>query len=159
MRRAWHGTTTIYFAAERPPIDEPVLVLDGTGQGPVNHLCVPSGVTDGYAPPGAALISVSIIGVHDLGDPALEATVREQMRDWFGPSVAGWRHLRTYRIREALPQRSARRPEDESARYHVAPGLYACGDYLENASIDGAMVAGRRAAESILKDRSAAGAR
>jgi hypothetical protein len=30
--------------------------------------------------------------------------------------------------------------------------LYACGDYVENASINGALRAGRRAAEAVLTD-------
>ena len=45
-----NGTVCMYFAAERPPISEPILVLNGDAQGPVNHLCVPSQVTSDYAP-------------------------------------------------------------------------------------------------------------
>src|SRR5262245_14395828 len=51
----------LYFAADRAPVDEPVIVLDGDGEGPVNHLCVPSAVAPSYAPPGAALISATVL--------------------------------------------------------------------------------------------------
>lgn len=34
------------------------------------------------------------------------------------------------------------------------PGIYVCGDHRDNASIQGAMVSGRRAAEAILEDHS-----
>ena len=44
--------TCLYFAADRAPVDEPVIVLDGDGQGPVNNLCVPSAVAPTYAHPG-----------------------------------------------------------------------------------------------------------
>src|SRR5665647_1582938 len=37
---AARATTCIYFAAERSPLGEPILVLDGEGRGPVNDLCV-----------------------------------------------------------------------------------------------------------------------
>ena len=32
------------------------------------------------------------------------------------------------------------------------PGVYVCGDHRDNASIQGAMVLGRRAAESVMQD-------
>jgi predicted NAD/FAD-dependent oxidoreductase len=35
----------------------------------------------------------------------------------------------------------------------VRPGLYVCGDHVDNASINGAMESGRRAAEAVLADR------
>jgi predicted NAD/FAD-dependent oxidoreductase len=34
----------------------------------------------------------------------------------------------------------------------VSPGLFVCGDHRDNASIDGALGSGRRAAEAILLD-------
>ena len=54
--------TCLYFAAERAPIAEPLLVLDGDESGPVNNLCFPSQVAPSYAPAGAALVSASVIG-------------------------------------------------------------------------------------------------
>jgi predicted NAD/FAD-dependent oxidoreductase len=36
-----------------------------------------------------------------------------------------------------------------------ATGVYACGDYLETPSINGAMRSGRRAAEAVLADLTA----
>jgi hypothetical protein len=38
--------------------------------------------------------------------PGLEAAVREQMREWYGSQVTMWKHLRTYRITEALPDQT-----------------------------------------------------
>ena len=34
------------------------------------------------------------------------------------------------------------------------PDLYVCGDHRDNASIQGAMVSGRRAAEAVIEDLS-----
>jgi predicted NAD/FAD-dependent oxidoreductase len=64
------------------------------------------------------------------------------------------RHLLTYRIPHALPAQAppALSPVEKPARR--SPGLYVCGDYLDTASIQGAMASGRRAAEAVLKDRS-----
>ncbi|NIP79103.1 MAG: hypothetical protein GWM90_07825, partial [Gemmatimonadetes bacterium] len=47
----------LYLAAPEPPESEPLLVLNGTGRGPINNLCVPDRVAPGYAPPGRSLVS------------------------------------------------------------------------------------------------------
>jgi phytoene dehydrogenase-like protein len=131
------GVSCLYFAADQAPLTEPILLLNGDGQGPVNHLCVPSAVAPSYAPAGAALVSVSVL---DL-EPD-ENAVREQLTAWFGPAVRGWRHLRTYRIAHAQPEAS-------SVAYPAE--LHVCGDHRESASIQGALVSGRKAAESVLQ--------
>ena len=64
----------------------------------------------------------------------------------------GWRHLRTYAIAHALPAQPPEALVEPHQRVRLSPGLYACGDYRENASIEGAMVSGRRAAEALLRD-------
>ena len=59
----WNGCVTLYWAAERSPVAEPVLVLEGNARGgPVSHLCVPSDVAPAYAPAGAALVSATMVG-------------------------------------------------------------------------------------------------
>ena len=146
------GVTCLYFAAAAPPVAEPILVLNGEGTGPVNNLCVPTVVAPGYGPPGgASLVSATVLGAADPG-PGLEAEVRRQMTDWFGPSAAEWRHLRTYRIPYALPGQEPPALAEPQRPVRVG-GVYVCGDHRDNASIQGAMVSGRRAAEAVLADR------
>jgi phytoene dehydrogenase-like protein len=153
VERRWRGVTCLYYAAERPPIAEPILVLDGDGRGPVNNLCVPSAVSPAYAPPGGALVSATVLGVPGEDDGALDAAVRAQLGGWFGSAVVkDWRRLRVCRIVEALPDQSPRsgaRPADA----RIGPGLCAAGDHMDTASINGALASGRRAAEAILEDR------
>ena len=97
------SVSCVYFAAEKPPLDEPILVLGAAGDGPVNNLCVPSVVAPAYAPPGAALISASVIGVPVISDAELERQIRSQLGGWFGSAVERWEYVRTYRIAGALP--------------------------------------------------------
>lgn len=141
----------LYFAASRAPIEEPILVLNGDGQGPINNLCIPSQVSPAYAPDGQSLISVSILD-DSLFDESLLQNVNTQLRDWFGEQVDHWRHLKTYRIPYALPAQPppALSPVTKSIRR--ADGLFVCGDYLDIASLQGAMVSGRRVAETVISD-------
>jgi phytoene dehydrogenase-like protein len=143
------AVTTLHYAAERSPMGEPVLVLDGEGRGPVNDLCVPSDVAPSYAPPGAALVSATVLGIPPLTDERLDAAVREQLEGWFGAQVHGWRLLRALRIPFALPAQppAALSPAERPVR--IQDGLFVCGDHRATASIQGAMVSGRRAAAAV----------
>jgi phytoene dehydrogenase-like protein len=146
------GTTCLYFAADTAPLAEPILVLNADGHGPVNSVVVPSLLSPGYAPAGKALIAVNVLGIPEIDDATLERQVRAQVREWFGAAVDGWRHLRSYRIADALPLQT---PPLENPR-HREPrrrdGLYLCGEYHNAASIQWALYSGRRAAEAVIAD-------
>jgi hypothetical protein len=153
--RGSRGVTCFHFAAAEAPFVEPILVLDAALEGPVHNLAVMSNVASSYAPPGAVLISATILGVGAPGEPAPEAAVRRQMEIWFGPAAGDWRLLRIDRIAHAQPAQEPPALQPPSRPVRIQPGLYVCGDHLDNASINGAMTSGRRAAEAILADRGA----
>ena len=142
----------LYFAAKKPPIDEPILVLDADRQGPVNNLCVPSNVAPTYAPPGGSLISATVLGALDAANAEVEGRVRSQLGSWFGSTVDTWEQLRTYKIPDALPSIEPRWAPGPDRPIEVRPGVYVCGDHRENPSIQGAMASGRRTAERVLAD-------
>ncbi len=144
------SVTCLYFAADRPPIDEPILVLNGDGCGPVNNLCVPSQVSSTYAPTNQSLISATVLG-DQADETALESRVRDQLRDWFGAAVDTWRHLRTYHIPYALPAQKPPALSPVEKPVKRADGIFVCGDHCETASIQGAIASGRRAARQILE--------
>lgn len=146
------AVTCLYFATDDKSLTpDPIVFLDGEGRGPVNNVAIMSNVSPHYAPAGQRLISVSVLGAP--GSDALEKTVRDQMTDWFGPSVSKWRHLRTSTISNAHPESRQMHPGDEPGETVIAPGLYRCGDYVQDVSINGALISGRRAAEAILAAR------
>ncbi len=140
----WRSVQCFYFAADHPPVKEPIIVLDGEGGGPVNNFCVVSQVAPSYAPPGASLLNASVIGT------ASEQQVREHLQLWFGPEVKRWLHLRTYDIHYAQPDQSRLPGLERPVR--VRKGLYVCGDHVETASLNGAIHSGKRAAEAVIAD-------
>ena len=144
----WRSVTCLYFAAARSPLGESIIALNGTGSGLVNNVCVPSDLAPDYAPPGRALVSVSVLGTVDLAD--LESRVLAELEAWFGGAVCDWHHLRTYRIERALP-RQAPGTGFSGPGFGKEAGVYLCGDHLWSASIEGAILSGLRTAEAILK--------
>jgi phytoene dehydrogenase-like protein len=144
--------TCIYFAAEKPPLTEPITVLDGENKEPVTNLAVVSNVAPSYAPPAKSLIQATVVGNPEMTDFELEVKSREQLNRWFGPEVGGWRLLRLYRITKALPDQRPPTPDPLSQPVQLRPWLYVCGEYQSLSSIHWAMVSGRRAAEAVIKE-------
>jgi phytoene dehydrogenase-like protein len=146
------SVTCLYFAADEPPITEPILVLNGTGQGLVNNLHVADRVARTYAPIGQHLISVTVLGNPELDDAELETAVRQELQEWFGSQTGAWRHLRTYRIHHAQPHQPPPTLQPPQRTVRLENGLYVCGDYRDNASINGAMISGWRTGTAIAED-------
>ena len=146
------ATVCIYYAAPRSPLDDPLLVLNGEGVGPINNLTVPSDVAPGYAPDDRALVSVVVVGSPPESGAALEQAVREQLIDWFGLAAGGWTHLQTQPLSYALPEQAPPflTPPEKSVRRR--PGLYVCGDHRRTASLNGAIASGRAAADAAWTD-------
>ncbi|MGD9681966.1 MAG: NAD(P)/FAD-dependent oxidoreductase, partial [Candidatus Obscuribacterales bacterium] len=148
--------TTVYFACKEPPFREPMIVINGEGKGIVNNLSIQSNVAPTYAPPGRSLVAAACVGEVGLSDEALEAAVRSQLAGWYGAkAVASWSHLRTYRIGYALPDQSPGALEKRRAALRAVRGISLCGDFLENGSINGAMISGRKAAEALISELAA----
>jgi phytoene dehydrogenase-like protein len=141
----------VYFNCSTPPMNEPMLVLNGTGSGPVNNLCVPSLVSPDYAPEGQHLVSATVLGGYADDSASLESLIGEQMRQWFGNSADDWQHLRTYDIHYALPDQSPGRQAARGKTTRLRDDLIVCGDFCEHGSIQGAMQSGRRAAGLVLE--------
>ncbi len=144
-----HHTVTTYFAAPEAPVQDALLVLDGDGRGPVNHLAVLNRVAPTYAPQGRHLVAASGVGPAADDADAFPGLAVAQLREWFGDGVDRWELLRTYRIPRALP----RTPPGELGRRPSAirrDGVVVAGDWLAFGSIQGALASGRAAAEAVL---------
>ncbi|MEJ2501969.1 MAG: NAD(P)/FAD-dependent oxidoreductase [Gemmatimonadota bacterium] len=144
--RDTRSTRAFYFAAEAAPVRRPVLVLNGDGEGPVNHVCFPSEIAEGYAPPGQTLVSATVLETSSADH--LEDRVRDQLASWFGPVAQGWRLLRSYTVQHALPAQPPGSLDGPRSPV-LAPGLFMAGDHRTHASIEGALVSGRHTAEAV----------
>lgn len=136
-------TTCVWFAADSPPITEPLLVLDG--EGPARNIAIMSNVSPAYAPAGKALIGGACPGMLDYD---AEPAVRAQLRDIWGAQVDRWIHLRTDAIPHGQPSQPPSFPPKQ--RTALGDGLHVCGDHRDTSSTQGALYSGRRCAETIL---------
>jgi len=148
--REWKSTRMVAFAATRSPLSSPTVVVSAEEGGPIDNVTVPSDVVGGYAPPGAAVVYVSIRQDWQGNDGDLHDAVRRQAAGWFGQSSHAWRHLKTVRVDRALPDESPAARRGRVAAPQFAPGLFICGDHCSTASINGALASGRSCADAVL---------
>jgi phytoene dehydrogenase-like protein len=137
--------TCVWYAADAPPITEPFIVLDASGEGPASNIAVMSNAAPGYAPAGKAVIAAAMPGVFD---PDAEEVARRQARAIWGGQVDAWRHLRTDTIRHGQPRQYP--PFSPKQRVSLGDGLFVCGDHRDTASIQGALYSGRRCGDAVL---------
>lgn len=149
----WKDVTCVYYRAKRPPITQPILVLNGNDDGPVNNLCVLTQIAPSYAPRGETLISVSVLNHDTKNDRILDVRIKRQLCRWFGAQVIDWQMLRTYHVPYAQPDQSPGRLTPTEKPVQLQDHLFICGDHREMASIDGALRSGTRAAQAIMRSR------
>lgn len=166
----------LYYSFKGPaPVQEPILILSGIGgargtaEQPINNVCFPSIVAEGYAPEGYNLCSVTILknameAFDGRGDD-LDRAVRKQLGTWF-PEVEDdilgkWELKRIYYIENAQPGQfggpspanvNAGRDSDRYRGKALPAGIHVCGDHMATATLNGALESGVKAGMAVLKD-------
>lgn len=150
INTADRAVTTFNYLADRAPTGHPDLILAADDYGPVATVAVMTNVARSYAPDGRHLVSVSMLGIPAGDDHDIDRLVRTQLAGWWGAQVNDWRLARTNRIVHAQPRMA---PEDlDTLRrpIRIDDQTFVCGDHRDTASLQGALVSGRRTAEEIL---------
>ncbi|MGO8966424.1 MAG: NAD(P)/FAD-dependent oxidoreductase [Mycobacterium sp.] len=147
-----HGVVTDWWASDDLPATPPMLWVDGRRDpsGPMLNTAVISAAAPSYAPHGQHLIAASAL-LDDDGTPPPETATRAHAAAIMGVDPRSWNILTRNVIPHALPAQPA--PLQVRQPVRRADGLWWCGDHRDTASIQGALVSGRRTAEQILRTR------
>jgi phytoene dehydrogenase-like protein len=145
---AFNATDCLYFTSDTPlwHSGEPYLMINANTNELIDHLVVLSDIAPSYAPAGKTLISVSVVGKNNYSEADLIQKIQGELANWFTQKTA-WRHLKTYRIPEALPQ-YFQAPDQHNA-LKINDFTYRCGDYTAYPSLNAAMKTGREVADML----------
>jgi phytoene dehydrogenase-like protein len=150
IQTAFNSTDCLYFESEKHPLsisaEKSFLIVNSNADELIDHLIVLSDVVPKYAPANRVLISVSVVGKNDWSNEVLQEKVEAELTRWFGGNQT-WRHLKTYRIPEALPQFFTDSPAYNSLK--INEFTFRCGDYTAYPSLNAAMKSGREVAALI----------
>lgn len=139
----------LYFRSETPVVPHRLVMVDGDGRGPATNAAQVTNVVPSLAPPGWSLLAVAVPGPLDRpGDGELLEAARAQLRAWFGAEAASLELVDLVRVAHGQPDRVL--PTRGPGR--IEPGLYCAGDYLVEASVNGALASGRQAAVGLLDE-------
>ena len=138
--------TTFWHTAPQPPSTAKLLHLDGARRGPLVNSAVVTNVAPGYAPPGRVLIASSTVTADGSADA--EEVVRRQAGLVYGVDPSDWELVSCQVIAEALPHQPPPLTLRQPAR--LASGVFMAGDHRDTASIQGALVSGRRVADAVI---------
>ena len=141
---ATKGVVTVWWSAPASP-DTDLLHVDARLEpaGPLVNTAVVSRAAPSYAPPGRHLVQGSAL----LRDGHDADAMRRHAGDLLGVDPTGWEVVARHEVPHALPAQ----PTPFSTARPVHHGdVVVCGDHRDTGSLQGALVSGQRAAESLL---------
>jgi Flavin containing amine oxidoreductase len=129
-----------------PPTRQRLLHLDADLRGPVVNTAVMTTVAPTYAPAGRCLIATTTLGAD--GSAEAERAARRHAGQIYGADPGAWELVTTHVIKDALPVQEP--PLQVRQPVALSDRLFVAGDHRDTASIQGALVSGRRAATAVL---------
>lgn len=151
------GTTCIYFKGPGKLSLPPFLHLLPSSEVGISNIAPLSSLSRSYARSGEALLAVSLTHREEMKTSQidnLEELVQEELVATFGESYRDLSPIKSYNIPHALPSEKL-----EEKELSLRPNVHLAGDVSEQGSINGALIAGRRAAERVLGSNSLSGSR
>ena len=140
------GSTTWYHEVPEELTASARLLIDGENRGPVVNSIVISNLATSYSPAGRSLLASTTL------DFASESEVRRHLALMWGAHTGGWSLIAKYDIPKSLPIFAI--GNQSAASSQVSENVYVAGDYRTAPSQNGALLAGRLAAQELLLNQS-----
>lgn len=143
----WKSCINLYFEASKSVLNSAIIGLVPSNEILINNFHFLNDIYDSHSYTGA-IVSVTVVNDQGLCDDKLQERVQQELKNYCNINVE--KHLKTHRIQKALPQHSSLLYAPTADQVNLGNGIYCCGDYLANGSLNAAMASGRIAAEQVL---------
>ncbi|WP_309573204.1 NAD(P)/FAD-dependent oxidoreductase [Deinococcus sp.] len=146
-------SSTYLHYATRDRIDPEARLLLNAESGLLNNAQWVSNAVPGRAPAGQYLLTVTVLGLPELDDVALDARVRGELGRWYGEeAVQRVRTLLVERIRHAQYPQPPEYATTLPGHATNLPGVLIAGEITSMSGIQGALESGEKAAAILLGD-------
>lgn len=142
--RLWRSTIACHFSAPEPVMHQPLIALNGSGQGRINLVCSPSSVAPGYRTDGRHSIIVSLKPFAGNAPTVDTAAIAEEAGTVLGLDTSSWSWTTNTIISKGLPDPTAINP-----RPSPPAGVWIAGDWTGDPSIETAVHSGLTTARLI----------
>lgn len=140
----WNGTITQYFqSSKNAPAMKGMIGLDVRNSSPINNFARHDEISPELAPPDRGLWSVTLRTDSDPSDTA------KALSQILKTKSGEFKFIRSYEIGHALPVVDRPKLSIPPEQTQITEHIHLAGDFLTNASIDGAMRAGEAAAVAV----------
>ncbi|MFN7172873.1 MAG: NAD(P)/FAD-dependent oxidoreductase [Fimbriimonadaceae bacterium] len=149
----------LWFDAAQAPVEDKMIVVNAASFRDVNLVAPVSNIDPKRAPSGRHLVCVGVDrSMNTMDDGTLISRVVEIIRSWgVFQGVGDWRCLRVDRIPYAQLDQPMGVYDHLPDVRGIVPGIYFGGEFARHGSIEGAMLAGKNAAEAVEHDFAAGG--
>lgn len=142
VKSVHQSTTHLHFITDEAPVEQPLIALNTNKNRLSNNICTINKVAKGYATTEKNLVSISVVGRTDLSEKELVKSIQKELKVWFGKAPEAWQHLHTRTVKYALPNQRRVQHQVAIKDIKIRDGLYCCGDFQLNGSINAAMKVG-----------------
>ena len=143
----WKSCYNLYFQAKKSIINKAIIGLLPNRKLLVNNFHF---LDDIYKTIGTeSVLSVTVINDRELKEDGLIKKVRVELQNCC--NIEAGALLKFHHIKKALPKVSNIKNEPTDTSAILTPGIFCCGDYLANSSLNAAMASGRLVASLIDK--------
>ncbi len=146
--KQWNSVTTSYFKTKSNQLASKYLYLNAKDNKIVNHVACLTAAQPAYAPEGWHLYSVNCVGQNLSSDNDVIKVIVDLKKIFGETEINKWDFIKSYYIKDALPTKT-----QFGGSVVNKNGIYYCGDHLESASIQGALVSGYKLANIIIRLR------
>ncbi len=140
----WKKTTNVYFATDHGGFGEPIIGLISSKGTLANNFHFMHDVYKDHA----KVLSVTVVGDHDLDDESLISRLREELNKEAGIKVG--KAIKTYRVSKALPDLGSINYSMPASETQLTENVFLAGDTLSNGSLNAAILNGKAAAQAVI---------
>jgi len=146
--RMWKSCYNLYFQSPSSILKDPIIGLLPGNETLVNNFHY---LDDLYRneEENNSILSVTVFKNHELSAADMVRQIKMELENHC--KIETGELLKMFHIKKALPKINDLKYQPSETTVKLAPGVFCCGDYLANSSLNAAMASGRVVAEFVSK--------
>jgi len=145
----WKSCYNLYFQTEKFIKKDPIIGLLPEKNTVVNNFHYLDDLFESKTENNKSVLSVTVVNNLQLSEKDLVKKVKSELQQHC--NIKTGELVKIFHIKKALPKINDLKYEPSKSSVILAPGIFCCGDYLANSSINAAMASGRVVAELVVE--------
>jgi len=145
--QAWKSCYNLYFQSSKSVMKDPIIGLLPGKETMVNNFHYLDDLYGNKDQENTTILSVTVVKNHELSAADMVAQVKKELATHC--KIETGELLKMFHIKKALPKINDLKYKPTEVATSLLPGVFCCGDYLANSSLNAAMASGRVVAELI----------